>query len=122
MGSSKEPDFSVTPKSATFPTLVVESGWSESFPRLRRDKDLWIHGGGGKIQLVLLIKWSSLSGGRVSGLIEVWAGDAMANDQLVQTEVIANLPGILLIKLATDSYRSSSPPLPPQSPRSSLSR
>ena len=29
--------------------------------------------------------------GRVSGLIEVWAGDAMANDYLVQTGVIANL-------------------------------
>lgn len=54
-----------------------------------RDKDLWIHGGGGKMQLVLLIKWSSLSGGRVSGQIEVWAGDAIANDHLVQTEVIA---------------------------------
>lgn len=58
---------------------------------------------------------------RVSGLIEVWAGDAMANDHLLQTEIIANLPGILLKKSATDKYRSSSPPLPPQLPRSSRS-
>ena len=47
-----------------------------------------------------------------SGLIEVWAGDAMANDHLVQTEVIANLLCVLFKKSATDSYRSSSPPLP----------
>lgn len=61
------------------------------------------------------------NGGRVSGLIEVWAGDAMANDHLLQTEIIANLPGILLKKSATDNYRSSSPPLLPQLPRSSRS-
>lgn len=45
---------------------------------------------------MVLIKWSAPTGGRVSGLIEVWAGDAMANDHLVQTAVIANLHGILI--------------------------
>lgn len=73
------------------------------------------------MQLVILIKWSYLSGGRVSRMIEVWAGDAMANGHLVQTEVIANLPGILLKESATDNYRSSSTPLLPRLPRSSRS-
>lgn len=31
--------------------------------------------------------------GRLSG---VWAGDVMANDLLIQTEVIADLPGIFI--------------------------
>lgn len=57
-------------------------------------------------------------GGRVSGAIEVWAGDAAANDHLVQTEVIANLSYISFKKLATDSYSRSPPPLThPQLPR-----
>lgn len=54
-GSSKEPDYSITHESLQFPNIIVESGWLESFPRLREDKDLWIHGGAGKVLLVLLL-------------------------------------------------------------------
>lgn len=107
-GSNREPDFSVTPEFSQLPGLVIESGWSESLSRLRLDKDIWINGCGDN---AMLIKWTSLSGGRVSGLIEVWAGDVMANDDLVQTELIANPPGILLMKFANDCYRPSPLPL-----------
>lgn len=41
-GSTKQPDFSVTPGFNRLPTLVFESGWSKSLPLLRLDKDLWI--------------------------------------------------------------------------------
>lgn len=46
-------------------------------------------------------------GGRVSGLIEVWAGDVMANDHLVvQTEIIAKSTYLAFNSRsrATDSY------------------
>lgn len=45
----------------------------------------------------------------MSGKIEVWAGDAAANDRLIQTEVIAILPRIFK-KSVIDSYSLSFPP------------
>ena len=111
-GSVKEPDFIITPNIAQRPSIVLECGWSESFPRLRRDKDLWIRGSGGLVKLVILINFNKLAHGRVSGIVEVWAGDAAANDRLIQTEVIANLP-CTFMKPAIDSYSLSFPPRPP---------
>ncbi|MCJ1469665.1 hypothetical protein MMC07_008301 [Pseudocyphellaria aurata] len=87
-GSSKEPDTTITHGTLRFPNFVIESGWSESFPRLRADKDLWIHGGAGRVIILLLIKWSLLANGKVSGTVEVWSGDANGNDLLMQVESI----------------------------------
>lgn len=39
----------------------------------------------------------------MSGVIEVWAGDATANDRLIQTEVIANLSSILFKNSAANN-------------------
>ena len=38
-GSVKEPDFFITPDAALYPSIVVECGWSESFPRLGEDEN-----------------------------------------------------------------------------------
>ena len=86
-GSVKLADYSITPNVTLYPSIVFECGWSESFPRLK-DKDLWISGCGGHVKLVILIKFNKLAGGRVSGKAEVLAGDAAANDRLIQTEPI----------------------------------
>ena len=102
-GSKKQADLTITPTVALYPSIAFECGWSESFPGLRKDKDLWIGGCGGHVKLVILIKFNKLAGGRVSGMIEVWAGDAAANDRLIQTEVIANLP-CKYKKTAADCY------------------
>lgn len=40
---------SLTPEFFQYPTLIVESEWSELLTRLRLDKDLWIHGCGGNM-------------------------------------------------------------------------
>ena len=118
-GSSKEPDFSISHQHLNFPHLVVESGWSESFPRLRNDKNLWINGGGGKVRVVLLFKWSARLNNRVAGVIEVWVGDAAGNDSLAQTEVMLTFHAfrVLFDKLATDRCRIYSPRLLPISLR-----
>ena len=79
-GSVKEAGLSITPNIAQYPSIVFECGWSESFPRLRSDKDLWIRGCHGHVKLVILIKFNKLAHGRVSEIVEVWAGDAAAND------------------------------------------
>lgn len=53
------------------PSVVIESGWSESFPRLRIDKDLWL-AGIIQVEYVILLKWSKVRNNKVKGTIEVW--------------------------------------------------
>lgn len=59
-GSLREADFSI--RVTEYPGIVFECGWPDFFPRLRTDKDLWIHGCSGHVQLVFIIKWKKISG------------------------------------------------------------
>lgn len=59
--SEKEADSSfknpvVRPRQSDRPTLVIESGMSQSMPRLRQDAAWWMANSGGQVQIVLLIK------------------------------------------------------------------
>ncbi|OAX84051.1 hypothetical protein ACJ72_01586 [Emergomyces africanus] len=83
--SHKEPDFVFRADTDDFPSIVIESSWSESFPYLQADKDLWFKGNN-SVQLVILLKWSKISGGRVKGSAEIWRRDGTGN--LVATEMI----------------------------------
>lgn len=92
-GSSKQPDLAIVPLNPQLlgigmPSLAIESGWSESLPRLHRDMRQWLIGGGGAVQTVLLFKWYRLSGGRVRGLAELYDLDSAGNERLLQEEVI----------------------------------
>lgn len=69
--SRKEPDLLLRPDNQEMPSIVVESGWSESYPRLISDMELWLNGSV-DVNVVLVLKWSKLSNLRVSGFIEVW--------------------------------------------------
>lgn len=55
--------------------------------QLHRDMRLWLVGGAGEVQLVILPKWEKHTGGRVSGDIESWVLDQLGNETLVQTIV-----------------------------------
>ncbi|EEH11365.1 ornithine decarboxylase antizyme [Histoplasma capsulatum G186AR] len=83
-GSYKEPDFFFRADNDDFPSIVMESGWSESLPYLRADKDLWIKGND-FVQLVILLKWHNVSGGRVKGSAEIWRRNGTGN--LATTEM-----------------------------------
>lgn len=50
--SWKEPDLAITPDDPNpyLPTFAVESGWTESWPNLRKDMKVWLLGGGGAVQ------------------------------------------------------------------------
>lgn len=87
--SSKEPDLFVRPDSNNFPLIVIESGWSESFPRLRSDKDLWLNGST-QVNAVVLLKWSLISKNRVKGTAEVWRRGA--GGLTVDTKIIFPAP------------------------------
>ncbi|OJD17990.1 hypothetical protein AJ78_01947 [Emergomyces pasteurianus Ep9510] len=92
LSSAKEPYSCFLPDMLPLPTIVVESGWTESYTRLNDDKDLWLIGGRPHVQLVFLIKWAELLGGRVKGDIEIHGRDQSGNATLLQTEPIFPIP------------------------------
>ena len=60
--------------------------------------NLWLKGGAGTVQMVLLFKWSKLAGDRVKGYVEVFNLDPVGNENLIQTEVIINRSNIVRSK------------------------
>ena len=53
-GDSAFKPLSIRPREADWPTIVLESGWSESLTRLRRDARIWLENSGGDVKIVLL--------------------------------------------------------------------
>src|SRR3954463_15604001 len=53
-GDSAFKPLSIRPNEADWPTIVLESGWSESLTRLRRDAHIWLENSGGDVKMVLL--------------------------------------------------------------------
>jgi hypothetical protein len=51
---------------------------------------LWLIGGKGAVQMVLLFNWSKSEHGKVKGEVEVYSLDPAGNEILRQTEVIVN--------------------------------
>ena len=49
---------------------------------------LWLRGGAGLVQVVLLLKWTQISGNRVKAFVEVYDMDLTGNERLLQREVI----------------------------------
>jgi hypothetical protein len=45
---------SIRPRKADWPTIVFESGWSESLTKLRQDAHRWLENSGGNVKIVLL--------------------------------------------------------------------
>ncbi|KAK2804894.1 hypothetical protein FQN50_006400 [Emmonsiellopsis sp. PD_5] len=67
----KEPDCFIRPRGAAFPTIVFEVGYSQTYSQLTADKDLWFTAAP-TVNVVILIKWSLISGNRVKGFMELW--------------------------------------------------
>lgn len=74
----KEPDRSWRPRtlptgrSPKWPTLVVESGWSESLNRLRVDAEWWLTHSHGDVKVVILVK---INRTQPKIIIETWILD-----------------------------------------------
>lgn len=84
--ASKEPDVCIRPDTLPLPTVAVDSRWSESWPRLLADKDLWLLGGAA-VEAVILFQWTKLAGGQVRGTLQLHGRDAARNVVLIQEEV-----------------------------------
>ena len=50
--------------------------------------NLWLRGGAGFVQVVLLFKWTKITDDRVKAFVEVFDLDPAGNERLLQTEVI----------------------------------
>lgn len=87
--SSKEPDLCIIPNHPEpfQPTVVVETGWSESsWPALVDDAKLWLLGGQPYAQMVITICWSLVEG-QIKGALKVYERDASGNAIEKQPEV-----------------------------------
>lgn len=69
------------------PTIAVECGWSKSMSRLHNDLNILLVGGNGDIKVVIIIKWSKLTGYRVSGVAELYKCDRNGIPVREQSEV-----------------------------------
>ncbi|OXV05148.1 hypothetical protein Egran_07084 [Elaphomyces granulatus] len=81
--SEKEPDLSVTLAGMMLPTIVFETGYSQS---LTKKRDLWLRGGKGSVQIVFIIKWNKSRSGVVKGDIEVFASNQQGSVLSLQKE------------------------------------
>ncbi|KAJ9268138.1 hypothetical protein DTO212C5_5826 [Paecilomyces variotii] len=94
-GSFKAPDMLIRHELEPLPSIAVESGWvesgwAESLPRLHADMRLWLEGGQPDVQLVIVLRWTKMSGAplqRVKGIFEIWERDASNSPYLKQNGV-----------------------------------
>ncbi|QKX59431.1 uncharacterized protein TRUGW13939_06565 [Talaromyces rugulosus] len=70
------------------PTIVVESGWSETREKLHEDMRVWLIGGRPHVQMVIIVKWTRTSDERVTGDVEVFERDENDQPRSVQKEII----------------------------------
>lgn len=98
------------PSPSDWPTIVFESGFSESLPRLRVDAAWWLMESGGQVKIVVIIS-VQLAQGRI--VIEKWELCA-GNLQRPPTRTVPN-PTVLLVPKKLQEIiilRQASPPRP----------
>lgn len=84
--SRKILDFSITPRGKALPTIAVESGWSETFAKLKQDSRLWLKGA--DCEAVILLNWKKILRNRVKG--SVWI-ESLDDDGEVQVSERADI-------------------------------
>ncbi|KAL1876687.1 hypothetical protein Plec18167_005095 [Paecilomyces lecythidis] len=77
------------------PGVAIEIGWSEGVPQFHRDKRLWLMGGQPEAQLVIVLRWTTISETPVQqgrGVFEIWERDAGNTPYLKQGGAIFPAP------------------------------
>ncbi|KAE8150610.1 hypothetical protein BDV25DRAFT_172033 [Aspergillus avenaceus] len=67
----KEPDMVFVYGPRDLPTVLVEVGYSQSWPRLLQDKDVWFQAAP-TVNVVVLVKWNRCTNSRVAGYLELF--------------------------------------------------
>jgi hypothetical protein len=106
----KEPDWAmktriVRPNSEDFPTIVVETGFSESLARLRNDARLWFSISNNAIQIVILI---AIKAARREIIFEMWTVAAVPAGRRTTRHTPAQVPqpaqSITISETAPNTY------------------
>ncbi|CUS08193.1 unnamed protein product [Tuber aestivum] len=78
INSIKEADLTFVPlvgpnwtTNAEFPTVVLESGWTEGEEQLDRDAMLWQEGSGGQVRVVIQVKFFHQEEDRIGALLRI---------------------------------------------------
>jgi hypothetical protein len=72
----------------SLPTIVVECGWNQPREFLEKARDLWLIGGSGAVELVIIIKLTeSRSTRKVEGDLGVFEVGTTGEPSLLQKEV-----------------------------------
>lgn len=87
--SIKEPDGLFRVFGSNFPSVVLEVGWSETWTKLKLDRDLWLNGSGGVAPVVILINFTKTSRG-VKGVVEL--ASRRNSEQVIQSKPIWPVP------------------------------
>jgi len=90
--SKKEPDLSITLTGMMFPTVVFETGYSQSRASLTKVRDLWLRGARGSVQVAIIMKWIKSRSGVVKGDLEVFGLNAQGSIESLQKEIIFPAP------------------------------
>ncbi|KAH8808991.1 hypothetical protein F5884DRAFT_882921 [Xylogone sp. PMI_703] len=120
--SSKEGDSSfinevIRPNDGDWPSLVIESGYSESMPRLQNDMRWWIGESKGEVRIVLLVQLSPISR-RI--IIEKWTprahprqdeGAKVATIQIDSATTPVVTGALLVLEFDQVFLRSANPPV-----------
>ncbi|KAF3923842.1 hypothetical protein ABW21_db0204741 [Orbilia brochopaga] len=72
---SPQPNYCLGPNAATFPSVILEIGNTETYAKLVRDKCLWAQGSGGEVKVVILIEVQRLKD-PMAARLELWRGDS----------------------------------------------
>jgi hypothetical protein len=110
-GDSAFKPLSIRPRKGDWPTIVLESGWSESLTRLRRDARLWLEESGGDVKIVLLF---SIGRGVRAGtmIIEKWENRPVpANRPVTRSMPAAVATQIQAITINSNSNTVNGAPL-----------
>ncbi|KAE8360457.1 hypothetical protein BDV27DRAFT_161628 [Aspergillus caelatus] len=67
----KEPDLVFVYGPMNHPTVLVEVGYSQSWPSLLQDKDVWFQAAP-TVNVIVLVKWDKRTNSRVAGYLELF--------------------------------------------------
>lgn len=80
--SFAEPNLYLEPRGFPMPTIVFVSGFSQLYPYLLMQKDVWLIGGAAHVNIVFIVKWSEIA--RVEGRLEIWRKNQQGPENIVR--------------------------------------
>ncbi|GAD91943.1 conserved hypothetical protein [Paecilomyces variotii No. 5] len=92
-GSSKEPDLYIRPDNQRLPSLVMESGWSESLSWREDDMNIWLVGGQGQVKATIILNWQRVTNtDTVRGSVYLYTLDTNGTPRLKQSITVFPAP------------------------------